>query len=121
MRHNPQLKKLVHTKASKLCVSIGKSHHSLKTGKQTTLIKEATSESSDEVTSTFSTVVDHTKSTVNSPIDFSLKILKIETSPCKRQTSLDGCLVVVKKKNVKPKLSWCVTNQTNEKVNKKIA
>ena len=59
----------------------------LKIGKQTTLIKETTSESSNDVTSTVSPVVNHAKATVNSAIDFSLKALKIETSSCKCQTS----------------------------------
>ena len=70
------------------CVSpVENAYHSSKTGKQTTMIKDATSESSDEVASTVSSVVDHAKATVNSAIDFSLKTLKIETSLCKRQTS----------------------------------
>ena len=69
------------------CVSpVENAYHSLKIGKQTTLIKEATSESSNEVISTVSGVVDHAKAT-NSAINFSLKTLKIETSSCKRQTS----------------------------------
>ena len=72
---------------------------SSKTGKQTTLIKEATSESSNEVTLAVSSVIDHTKATTNSSIDFSLKTLKTEMSLSKCQTSLDGCLVVVKKKD----------------------
>ena len=62
-------------------------YHSSKIGKQTTLIKEAPSESSDEVTSTVSSVVDCAKATITSAIDFSLKTLKIETSSCKSQTS----------------------------------
>ena len=70
------------------CASlVENSYHSSKIGKQTTLIKEATSESSNEVTSTVISVVDHAKATVNSAIDISLKTLKIETSSCKRQTS----------------------------------
>ena len=69
---------------------VGNAYHSSKIVKQATLIKEATSESSEEVTSTVSSVVDHKKSTVNSSFDFSLKTLKIETSSRKHQTSLDG-------------------------------
>ena len=72
---------------------------SSKIGKQTTLIKEVTSESSDEVTLAVSSATDHTKATANLSIDFLLKTLKIETSSCKCQTSLDRCLVVVKKKD----------------------
>ena len=63
------------------CASpVENAYHSSKIGKQTTLIKEATRESSDEVTSTVSSVIDHAKATVNSAIDFSLKTLKIEMS-----------------------------------------
>ena len=80
-------------------------YHSSKTGKQTTLTKEATNESSDEVTSAVSSVVDHAKATTNSSIDFLLKTLKIETYSHKHQTSLDRCLVIVKKTNMKPKLN----------------
>ena len=69
---------------------VGNAYHSSKIGKQATLIKKPTSESSDEVTSTVSSAVDHKKSTVNSSIDFSLKTLKTESSSRKHQTSLDG-------------------------------
>ena len=79
--------------------SVKNAYHSSKIGKQTTLIKEAKSESFNEVTSALSSVADHTKATANSSIDFPLKTLKIEMLSHKRQTSLDGCLVVVKKKN----------------------
>ena len=51
------------------CVSpVENTYNSSKIGKQTTLIKEATSESSDEVSSIVSSVVDHTKATANSLI-----------------------------------------------------
>ena len=45
------------------------------------------SESSNEVASTVSSVVDHAKATVNSAIDFSLRTLKTEMSSCKLQPS----------------------------------
>ena len=57
------------------------------------------SESSNEVASTVSSVVDHAKATVNSAIDFSLRTLKTEMSSCKLQPSQGGCLVVVKMKD----------------------
>ena len=70
------------------CASpVENAYHSSEIGKQTTLIKKATSESFDEVTSTVSSVVDHAKATANSAVGFSLKTLKIETSSCKRHTS----------------------------------
>ena len=70
------------------CASpVENAYHSSKISKQTTLIKEAMSESFNEVTSTVSSVVDQAKATVNSAIDFSCKTLKIEMSSCKCQTS----------------------------------
>ena len=70
------------------CASpVKNAYHSSKIRKQTTLIKKATTESSGEVTSTVSNVVDHAKATANSAIDFSLKTLKIEMTSCKCQTS----------------------------------
>ena len=77
---------------------MGNSYHS-KIEKQTTLIKEATSDSSHKVTSAVSSVVDHTKASTNSSIELLLKKLKVETSSLKCPTSLDGCLVVAKKKD----------------------
>ena len=90
-------------------------YHSSKIGKQATLLKEATSESSNEVTSAVSNVVDHTKATANSSIDFSLKTLKIETSSRKCQTSLDGCLVFVKKKDKRKSITESVGNESNKR------
>ena len=98
------------------CASpVENAYHSSKIGKQTTLIKEATSERSDGVISAVNSAVDHTKSTVNSSIDFSLKTLKIETSSRKRQTSLDGCLVVVKKKEKREAETELVRNESNKR------
>ena len=78
------------------------------------MIKEATSESSDEVTSVVSSVVDHAKAIANSLIDFSLKTLKIETFLRKRQTSLDGCLVVVNKKSKREAETELARNESNK-------
>ena len=78
------------------------------------MIKEATSESSDEVTSVVSSVVDHAKAIANSLIDFSLKTLKIETFLSKRQTSLDGCLVVVNKKSKREAETELARNESNK-------
>ena len=78
---------------------VGVPYHSSKIGKQTTLIKEATSDSSNKVTSAVSSVVDHTKASANSSMEFYSKNWRIETSSLKWQTSLDGCLVVAKKKD----------------------
>ena len=64
-------------------------YQSSKVEKQTKLMIEE-AKSSNKVASADS-VVDHAKATVNCSIDFSLKMLKIETSSCKHQTSLDGC------------------------------
>ena len=90
-------------------------YHSSKIGKQTTLIKEATSESSDEVTSAVSSVVDHAKANPNPSIDFSLKTLKTELSSRECQTSLDGCLAVVKKKDKHEAKTEFVGNESNKR------
>ena len=79
------------------------------------MIKEATSEKSDEVTSAVRSVVDHARATSNSSIDFLLKTLKIETSLHKRWTSLDGCLVVVKKKDKREAETELVGNESNKR------
>ena len=51
------------------CASpVENTYNSSKIGKQTILIKEATSESSDGISSVVSSVVDHTKATADSLI-----------------------------------------------------
>ena len=73
---NPSLKNLFTTRHLNCGSPVGNPYHSSKIGKQTTLIKEATSDSSNKVNSAVSSVVDHTKASANSSIEFLLKKLK---------------------------------------------